>query len=314
MIAVSEPSAMSNSNGSTPHTPPADDFSREGKRIQKWAEKIQELPDSDTRGMLEECFGSVLSFYGHGLERILRILNKSGPEGDKVRDALLADAGVTGLLLIHGLHPVPLEKRLATALDKVRPYMQSHGGDVALVSLEDDHAVLRLEGHCKTCPSSTVTLELAVRAAIEEACPDLTGYDVQGVPQNGADSNNGASFEHAPNAAPEWIPVHGLNTLAEGEYKTIHPQDEPLLVCRLAGRLYAYRDHCPGCNMPLHLGTLRDGVLSCAEGHHHFDAEHAGAGLDESAALHLEPVPLLDKGGEIRIALARHETPTPAAA
>jgi Fe-S cluster biogenesis protein NfuA/nitrite reductase/ring-hydroxylating ferredoxin subunit len=303
---------MSNSNGSTPHSAPADDFSREGKRIQEWVDKIQQLPDSEAREMLAECLGSVLSFYGHGLERILRILDKSGADGDKMRAALLADAGVTGLLLIHGLHPVPLEKRLAGALEKVRPYMQSHGGDVALISLEDDHAVLQLEGHCKTCPSSTVTLELAVRAAIEEACPDLIDYEVQGIPQNDADQK-GEGFEHTPKAAPEWIAVHGLNTLGEGEYKTIHPQDEPLLVCRLATRLYAYRDHCPGCNMPLHLGTLRDGVLSCANGHH-FDAEHAGAGLDESAALHLEPVPLLDKGGEIKIALVRRETPAPAGA
>jgi Fe-S cluster biogenesis protein NfuA/nitrite reductase/ring-hydroxylating ferredoxin subunit len=304
---------MSNSNGSTPKSAPADDFSREGKRIQEWVDKIQQLPDSDAREMLEECLGSVLSFYGHGLERILRVLDKSGADGDKMRAALLADAGVTGLLLIHGLHPVPLEKRLAGALEKVRPYMQSHGGDVALISLEDDRAVLQLEGHCKTCPSSTVTLELAVRAAIEEACPDLIDYEVQGIPQTDADPKS-EGFEHAPKAAPEWIAVHGLNTLGEGEYKTIHPQDEPLLVCRLATRLYAYRDRCPGCNMPLHLGTLRDGVLSCADGHHHFDAEHAGAGLDESAALHLEPVPLLDKGGEIKVALVRRETPAPAGA
>lgn len=298
---------MSNSNGSTP-SPSTDEFSREGKRIQEWVEKIQGLPDSDAREMLEECLGSVLSFYGHGLERMLRILGEHGIEGEKIRNALLADAGVTGLLLIHGLHPIPLEKRLNTALEKVRPYMQSHGGDVVLISLEDDHAVLRLEGHCKTCPSSTVTLELAVRTAIDEACPDLAGYDVQGIPQNGiADS---AGLDHKPNAAPEWIPVHGLAHLAEGTHQTIHPQDGQIIVCRLAGRLYAYRDRCPGCNMPLHLGTLRDGVLSCAKGHH-FDAEHAGAGLDESAALHLEPVPLLDKGGEVKVALVRRETPAP---
>lgn len=309
MTAPSAPFVMSNSNGSTPPAPPTDDFSREGKRIQEWVEKIQELPDSEAREMLEECLGSVLSFYGHGLERILRILGERGAEGERVRDALLADAGVTGLLLIHGLHPISLEKRLNGALEKVRPYMQSHGGDVALISLEDDHAVLQLEGHCKTCPSSTVTLELAVRTAIDEACPDLAGYEVQGIPQNGA--IDGAEFDHKPNAAPEWVPVYGLNNLAEGAHQTIHPQDEQLIVCRLAGRLYAYRDRCPGCNMPLHLGTLRDGVLSCVKGHH-FDAEHAGAGLDESAALHLEPVPLLDKGGEIKVALVHRETPVPA--
>jgi Fe-S cluster biogenesis protein NfuA/nitrite reductase/ring-hydroxylating ferredoxin subunit len=262
--------------------------------------------------MLEECLGSVLGFYGHGLERILRVLDGAGGAGAKVREALLADAGISGLLLIHGLHPVSLEQRIASALEKVRPYMESHGGGVELVSLENDHAVLRLKGHCQTCPSSTVTLELAVRSAIEEACPDLQGYEVQGIPQDGA-AANGNGFAHTPNAAHEWTAIdQSVLQLGEGKSTTLHPQDDQLLVCRLGGRLYAYRDRCPGCNMPLHLGSLLDGVLSCGNGHT-FDAEHAGAGLNGSGGLHLDPIPLLDKGGEVKVALARREpaaTPT----
>ena len=86
-----------------------------------------------------------------------------------------------GCCLIHDLHPVPLETRLREALDTVRPYMESHGGNVELLSLEDDVARLGLQGHCKTCPSSSVTLELAIRGAIEEACPDLMGIEVEGL-------------------------------------------------------------------------------------------------------------------------------------
>ena len=37
------------------------------------------------------------------------------------------------LLLLHGLHPVPLEARVRAALDEVRPYLESHGGDVELL-------------------------------------------------------------------------------------------------------------------------------------------------------------------------------------
>ena len=299
-----------------PFPAPADEFSREGKRIQEWVEKIQQLPDSAAREMLEECLGSVLSFYGHGLERILRLIDERGPEGDPVRRALLADPGVTGLLLIHGLHPIPLEQRLNTALEKVRPYMESHGGGVTLLRLEDDRAVLQLQGHCQTCPSSTVTLELAVRSAIEEACPDLIDYEVLGIPQPAHGTSNGSSpgaapaaeFAHQPNAAPEWITLDGILDLPDGRHRTLHLHDDQLIICRLGTRLYAYRDRCPGCNLPLHLGTLRDAVLSCAQGHH-FDAQHAGLGLDESANLHLEPIPLLDKGNEVKVALAKRGTP-----
>jgi Fe-S cluster biogenesis protein NfuA len=77
------------------------------------------------------------------------------------------------------LHPVDLATRLQEALEKVRPYLESHGGNVELLGLEDGFARLSLRGACKTCPSSSVTLELAVRKALEEACPDLLGFNVE---------------------------------------------------------------------------------------------------------------------------------------
>jgi Fe-S cluster biogenesis protein NfuA len=86
---------------------------------------------------------------------------------------------VSGPLLIHGLHPVSPEGRLQGALDKTRPYLKSHGGGGELLGLQDDVTRLRLQGTCKSCPSSSVALELAVRRVIEEACPDLAGFEVE---------------------------------------------------------------------------------------------------------------------------------------
>ena len=55
------------------------------------------------------------------------------------------------------------------ALDSVRPYMESHGGDVELLGIEDGVARMRLVGHCKGCPASEATLELAIKKALEES-------------------------------------------------------------------------------------------------------------------------------------------------
>jgi Fe-S cluster biogenesis protein NfuA/nitrite reductase/ring-hydroxylating ferredoxin subunit len=225
----------------------------------------------------------------------LQIIEKTGGEDKKIRDALINDGGVSGLLLIHGLHPVPLETRLREALEKVRPYMKSHGGNVELLSLEDEFARLQLEGHCKTCPSSAVTLELAVRAAIEEACPDLAGFEVEGMPKSDA-----GSFEHSPHAAPAWTKIE-LPPLKEGELSTVHLGTEPLVVCRLGEELYAYYDRCPACNMPLHMGKVEGNVLTCHLGHG-YDIQKAGAGLNGSE-LHLDPLPLLTQDGVIKVAL-----------
>ncbi len=290
---------MSNNNGSS-HTHP-NDLAREGQRIQELVEKIGRLHDPASQKMLQECLESVLSFYGHGLARILEVVEESGIDDNKVLDALINDPGVRGLLLIHGLHPVPLETRLGDALNKVRPYMESHGGDVELISLEDDYAKLRLQGHCKTCPSSTVTLELAVRAAIEEACPDLQGFEVEGIPNSAEQTPE--SFAHTPNAAPEWTRIEAAEEIAEAGFIPVRTESDSLLICKLDSQLYAYRDHCPACNLPLHLGEMKNGLMICSLGHR-FDIKRAGSNPDD-ANLHLNPLPLLTKNGTVQVALAR---------
>lgn len=187
---------MLSSTQPSPASSPAVDLSRDGpgagrvaavakpggsaQRIQELIGQVESLPNPAARVLLGECLQAMLELYGQGLDRMLRIVEDSGPEGGEIVDQFGRDEVVRGLLLIHGLHPADLETRLREALEKVRPYMESHGGNVELVGLNEDVARLRLHGTCKSCPSSAVTLELAVRKAIEEACPDLVGFEVEG--------------------------------------------------------------------------------------------------------------------------------------
>jgi Fe-S cluster biogenesis protein NfuA/nitrite reductase/ring-hydroxylating ferredoxin subunit len=276
-------------------TPLSDELSRHGKRVQELIAEIEGVPDANARELLQECMQEVLAFYGLGLDRVLEVV-KSVSGGEDVYAKLVHDNIVRGLLLIHGLHPVPLESRLLEALEKVRPYMESHGGNVELLSLENEVAHLRLVGHCKSCPSSAVTLELALKQAIEEACPDLLSFHCEGV----AEVVKGDEV-HIPNAAPRWIELDSLDGLQEGGLLSLSAAGIPLVLCKTGGRLYAYRDRCPACNMPLHLGTLNRTLLSCRAGHC-YDVHRAGRALD-SANLHLDPFPLLASNGTIKVAL-----------
>ena len=63
----------------------------------------------------------------------------------------------------------------------MRPYLESHGGNVELLGLEDGVARIRLEGSCNGCPASAATLELAIKQALDEAAPDLLGLEVEGI-------------------------------------------------------------------------------------------------------------------------------------
>ena len=120
----------------------------------------------------EELAGALMDLYGEGLERIMAAVDED------TRARLAEDGVVASLLLMHGLYPVPLEQRVREALDSVRPYMESHGGSVELLSVQDGVATIRLDGHCSGCAASSSTLELGIRQALEASAPDLQGLEV----------------------------------------------------------------------------------------------------------------------------------------
>ena len=119
--------------------------------------------------------------YGAGLERILGRLLAGGEEGERIAASLVDDELVAMLLLIHDLHPVPLEDRVqgrarlgATVHGVARRQRRAAvpGAGVARI---------HLRGSCSDCSASSVTLELAIKQALEDAAPDLEGLEVEGV-------------------------------------------------------------------------------------------------------------------------------------
>jgi Fe-S cluster biogenesis protein NfuA len=135
-------------------------------QVEALLEAVDALPDPAARETAMELVQALLDVYGEGLARIVAA-------GNGLVDELARDELVGHLLLLHGLHPVPVEERVLEALDEVRPYLGAHGGDVELLAIEDGVARLRLKGSCSGCPSSALTLKLAVEEAITKAAPDI---------------------------------------------------------------------------------------------------------------------------------------------
>ncbi len=123
----------------------------------------------------------VMEMHAAGISRMLDVISRFGAAGADILDRFTRDELAAGLLLLHDLHPVDLETRVMQALDKVRPLLKSHGGDVELLSLEAGFLRLRLQGSCHGCPSSAMTLKMAIEGALYETAPDLDGLEVLGV-------------------------------------------------------------------------------------------------------------------------------------
>ena len=293
-------------------------------------ERIELLLEASTaagpvaRERAEELVRLVVELYGAGLERVLDLTHEAGALDDDLLGALAADELVSSLLLVHGLHPYSVQDRVERALEDVRPYLGSHGGDVRLLDVSEDGVVrLQLLGSCDGCASSAVTLELAVEEAIRGAAPEIFRIDVEEASKDApstqglipvaqlssrlraADQSGGVVWTAAVRVVD--IPVGGLHR------STVAGLD--VLLCRLLSGVYAYRDCCPACAGSFEGAGLQrspaapgSGVLTCRGCGAHFDVRAAGADMDV-VGRHLEPVPLLDRDGIVELAV---RTPVPA--
>ena len=137
------------------------------ERVEALLDKVEGQPD------VTELVQALLELYGEGLRRVAARFDMRELAGDEL---------VAHLLLLHGLHPVPVEERVSGALDEMRPYLDTHGGDVRLLGIDDGVVRLQLQGSCSGCPSSAVTLRHGIEEAIYKAAPDVDRIEAEDAP------------------------------------------------------------------------------------------------------------------------------------
>jgi Fe-S cluster biogenesis protein NfuA/nitrite reductase/ring-hydroxylating ferredoxin subunit len=258
----------------------------------------------------EELVGLLVGFYGEGLAHIVAALQEQGQAGAAMLERLTEDPLVESQLLLHDLHPLDVDARIQRALDQVRPYLGSHAGGVQYLGVHDGVARLRLEGSCHGCPSSTVTVQLAIEGAVQDAAPEVAQVIVEGMtaPPEPALLQIGRRPEDDALAAAEnpagdvgWVTLPSIGPPSSRPV-TAAAGDITVLVCAVRGTLYAYRDACAACGKSLADGTLEREKLTCGGCGARYDVRLAGKGLDDPA-LHLDPLPLLTDSQGVRVAV-----------
>jgi Fe-S cluster biogenesis protein NfuA/nitrite reductase/ring-hydroxylating ferredoxin subunit len=271
------------------------------ERLDGLLEQLDRTPGATAASALE-AVELLAGIYGEALSRFMLHVS-SAP--DLVTE-LTADELLWHLLVLHELYPGSVQERVDRALDDVRPYLASHGGAVELASVEDGVATVRLSGTCQSCASSSATLELAVRDVVLAAAPEINRVEaLAGTPgaSQAAVIPVESLFRRPGGSGARWstFPLDDPDESAGPRVREVDGQR--LLVLRLGDTRYAYRDACPACASSLLGGPLDDGVIACPSCGERFDVHLAGRPVN-GAGPPLTPVPLLERDGRVRVALA----------
>ncbi|MCP9270939.1 NifU family protein [Mycolicibacterium arenosum] len=257
--------------------------------------------DPMSRGIAEEVKASVEAIHRAGLVSIVRRLKAD----EATREALfdLVDDPVVHLLFsLHEIvrpDPMTLANRVLT---EVRPQLQSHGGDVALVRIEGDTAFVRLEGACNGCSMSSVTLRTLVEGALKDGVPGIGHVEVlPNEPSPTLISVESLRVGLSP-AKEGWVKVAPAGELPEGAItpSTVTASSgvsAEVIVVNVQNKLTAYRNECAHEALPLDNAMLdvSNGTLTCPWHGFCYDAT-SGECLTAPGA-QLEQLPLrIDRG------------------
>ena len=67
-----------------------------------------------------------------------------------------------------------LEEKVQDTIESIRGSLQSHGGDVELVGIDEDNTVkVRLQGACQGCPGAAMTMKMGIESILKEKVPEI---------------------------------------------------------------------------------------------------------------------------------------------
>ncbi len=151
--------------------------------------------NDDCGAAIQSVVQDLLDYHRAAVTQMIE-LKRDADDGDLLR-RWADDELVASLLLLYDLHPDDLSTRVERALEQVRPYLKSHGGDVALVEIDDGVVRLQMKGSCHGCPSSAMTLKTKIDEAICAVAPDAVAIEV-------------TDLTDEPTSAAGFVPVEAL--------------------------------------------------------------------------------------------------------
>ena len=201
------------------------------------------------------------------------------------------------LIAMYGLGDLDDEDLVEEALEQVRPYINSHGGEVELLAVEDGVVRVRMSGACQGCAASAMTLRRGIEEALQAGYPGFREVV--------------AEEPEAAESGPTLLQIEDLrrpvfahvDAPEPGEVRAVTLDGVPVLLVNTRGEVFAFRNGCSVDGLPLEGSRLTDdGVLVCPW---HNCAYHARTGkrVDDSAEPGLAVIPVAMRDGAVHVAV-----------
>lgn len=275
-----------------------EDFDQLAERVDKAIAEVQAL-DPAVRAKAMAIKSAIEEFHKLGLTHIVRTL-KNHPQGKELLYELVDEPSVYALFSMHGLVRADLKTRVSRVIDMVRPYMQSHGGDVHLVDVRDRTAYVTLAGSCNGCSMSSVTLRSTVEESLREHVPEIQAVEVV------ASEPETPVVQIAPkrDSAHGWIEGPSLSEFEGRSIGELELEGHKVLLVRSKLGLRAYRNACAHQGLPLDGGLIDEesGTLTCPWHGFQFDVDTGEC--FSAPQCQLEGFPMRIEAGKIWIRLS----------
>lgn len=148
-------------------------FQQHAGKIEQLVERVSAIADEGARSTALELMQALMDLHGEALTRTVELLSASGEAGRSSLAQLGGDPLICGLLVLYGIHPVPMEERVAAAIEKVLPQLRKQGGSVELLGVNADVVRVMIQASGNGCHSSPDALRGMVEQSIREAAPEI---------------------------------------------------------------------------------------------------------------------------------------------
>ena len=266
-------------------------------------ERMEGIEDEQIREEVFSLLEGIDVLHRQALGRLLEHVTNLG--GSELVERVSQDPLVRTLLEMYDLPEEDERTQVERALETVYPYFKSHGGKLELLGVKEGRVRVRLSGSCEGCPGTATTLKRVVEEALQEGFPGFREL-VAEEPPSPHPPEKPIQLGRKPKRRPRWVSVGHLEDLEPGEIRALRPEGTSLILVRLDGEVYAYRNGCPpGSVLTLHLGQLEGSTLVCPWHGCRYDVRTGNR--EDGAEGKLQMLPVAVRDGEIKIAVGVEE-------